>query len=330
MVQPEVARPPFGVLDDRCPRLAVIMHNRAHGWQGAPEQIVHTSAQVGMYDTAEAMKWKPYHQCLTILPRILSCTSALPSRQLVAYYKLLLRGVHVEAGLANKEYMVLLNRHKRGRGEELEPIPLEDVPEGNNDCIIFRHARRPVKRQILDPLLLNGLLAAQSDLEAAVIPSRYLRHQHPGWPCPRSRPTLEEVPLQTASLARRRLPLQMALLLGPGRAVPLARRGFRPNGLPDWTAALWLLGTTSTPSPESSTRIGSFAVRGTRAREDRALKQRGNYRGLSRLVVPSGPWLCYTRGCPWTAIQAARTTLSLRTCQQLLHMRTHRGPSWRR
>ena len=121
------------------------MHNRAHGWQGAPEQIVHTSAQVGMYDTAEAMKWKPYHQCLTILPRILSCTSALPSRQLVAYYKLLLRGVHVEAGLANKEYMVLLNRHKRGRGEELEPIPLEDGPEGNNDGIIVPARKKASK-----------------------------------------------------------------------------------------------------------------------------------------------------------------------------------------
>ena len=134
---PELARPPYGVLDDRCPTLAVIIHNKAHGWTGVPRQIVHTSTDIGVYDSVEAIKWKPYHQCLAVVGRTMSLTTSMPSRELVAYYKLLLRGVKVEAGQANKDYLILLNQNKRRRNEAVDLLPLADeVPQGNDDGII--------------------------------------------------------------------------------------------------------------------------------------------------------------------------------------------------
>jgi len=82
----------------------------------------------------------------------------MPSRELVAYYKLLLRGVQVEAGQSNKQYLLLLNQNKRRRNEDVELIPLADeVPQGNADGIIVParpkapskkshplHVRRPI------------------------------------------------------------------------------------------------------------------------------------------------------------------------------------------
>jgi len=134
---PERARPPFGVLDDRCPTLAVIAHNRAHGWISVQHRVTHTTTAIGECDSAEAIKWKGYHQCLAIIQRTLPLTSTMPSRELVGYYKLLLRGVAVEPGLPNKDYIVMLNKNKRKRNEELEPIPLEDgVVEGNDDGVM--------------------------------------------------------------------------------------------------------------------------------------------------------------------------------------------------
>ena len=136
---PTRARPPFGVLDDRCPTLAVIYHNNAHGWQSVPHKVVHESLAIGNYDAAEAMQWKGYHQCLAQIAKTMTLTTRLPSREYVAYYKVLLRGIKVEAGLDNKHYVQLLNNSKRKRGEELEMIPLEDapaIPLGGSDGII--------------------------------------------------------------------------------------------------------------------------------------------------------------------------------------------------
>ena len=134
--RPERASPPFAVLDDRCPTLAVIAHNRKNGWISVPRSIVHTDATIGQFYSAEAIKWKVYHQCLAVIDKTMALTTVMPSREVVAYYKLLLRGVRVEAGRPNKEYLELLNTSKRGKGEELEPIPLDEGDEGNDDGVI--------------------------------------------------------------------------------------------------------------------------------------------------------------------------------------------------
>ena len=135
--QPERARPPFGVLDDRCPTLSVIYHNISNGWKGVRGRVTHTTPAIGEFDEAEAIKWKGYHQCLAQIGKTLTLTSAMPSRELVAYYKLLLRNVKTEPGLTNKEYIVLLNKNKRLHNEDIELIPLEDgVLDGGEDGIM--------------------------------------------------------------------------------------------------------------------------------------------------------------------------------------------------
>ena len=96
------------------------------------------------------MKWKPYHQCLTRLGRTLELTTSMPSREYVGYYKLLLRGVKVEAGQTNKAYAVLLNEAKKHRYEELEPIPVEEGLEpGNADgIIVLGPPQRPAPKRV--------------------------------------------------------------------------------------------------------------------------------------------------------------------------------------
>jgi len=105
---PVTAVPPYNVLDDRCPTLKIIQHNLRKGWTAVRHRVRHTSLAIGDYDIEEAERWKGYHQCVAALPRCLPLTGELPSRGLVAYYQLLLRGVPTTPDLPNKAYMLVL------------------------------------------------------------------------------------------------------------------------------------------------------------------------------------------------------------------------------
>ena len=113
LMDPVRAAIPYGVLDDRCPTLAIVHHNINKGWRPVDGKVTHTSTAIGAFDGAEAIKWKPHHQCLAIMDKVMPLTSSLPSRQLVNYYRLLLRGVPAEAGESNKTYTLALNQQKR-------------------------------------------------------------------------------------------------------------------------------------------------------------------------------------------------------------------------
>ena len=117
-----------GVLDDKCPTLAIIYHLKGKGW--IPEKALqdHTTPQIGRFDCVEATKFKNYFQVLAVLERCLPLTSHIPSRQCMAFYRCLLRGLRVEPGDTAKSYTLVINADKRRRGQMTELLPLEDIP----------------------------------------------------------------------------------------------------------------------------------------------------------------------------------------------------------
>ena len=80
------------IMDASCPTFAIMYHLEAHGWKPVGRHIVHDQAAPLLYDAREATKFKFYLQCVASLSDCLKLSSALPSRQPVADYKLLLRG----------------------------------------------------------------------------------------------------------------------------------------------------------------------------------------------------------------------------------------------
>ena len=81
---------------------------KKRGWRPVDHVARHTTAEVGEFDGAETIRYKAYYQCVATVSRCLELTSQLPSCQPIAYYKLLQKGVCVEAGRPAREYQVAL------------------------------------------------------------------------------------------------------------------------------------------------------------------------------------------------------------------------------
>jgi len=126
-------------MDAKCPVLKLIWHLKGLGWEPRADTVVHESMVIGAFDCQEAMKFKTYFQCLCTLGEVLERTSKLPSRQPIAYYRLLLRGIDAEPYGSSKDCMVVLNRDLRRRGKQIEIPALEDepvAPPPSSDIII--------------------------------------------------------------------------------------------------------------------------------------------------------------------------------------------------
>ena len=133
------------IMDASCPTFAVIMHLRRQGWKPVDRHVVHDRATPLCYDGCEATKFKFYLQCVASLGDCLGLSSALPSRQPVAYYRLLLRGERAEPYGVAKDYQLLLNQSLRRKGALIEMPALADVPAAlaltdDPDGIICGHA----------------------------------------------------------------------------------------------------------------------------------------------------------------------------------------------
>ena len=72
------------------------------------------------FDVREPLRFKPYLLVLVELERCLRLTSAVPSREPLKFYHLLLLGVRVQPGLGHKHYLAIR------AGQDDEPAPLED------------------------------------------------------------------------------------------------------------------------------------------------------------------------------------------------------------
>jgi len=178
---PVLCKPPYGVLEDKCPTLAVVKHNFAHGWKAVHRRIDHTQAIVGDCDASEAIKFKQYHQCLATLSHCLQFTSYMPSRQCQNYYRCLLRGIKAEPNLSSKSYAALLNKDAVTNGGALaiedgladDAIPIDDLPHiglwtmvmafsFHSLSVIFRHLSWSAR---VCPELALWLLVIQAALE---------------------------------------------------------------------------------------------------------------------------------------------------------------------
>ena len=138
----------FDVLDDRCPTYAIMSHLKRKGWKvkGTPGRAVHTTAAITDFDCQEAIKFKAYYQVLAKIPACMPLTTSIPSRECIGFYRLLLRGIKTEPGLAAKTYQLAINADRKARGKVIEPLPLEDAPLGPQDpdgIIIPRPAPKP-------------------------------------------------------------------------------------------------------------------------------------------------------------------------------------------
>ena len=124
------AKPPYDMLDPRCPALCVKFELENRGWIPVANHVTHMkdNMKVLQYFGKEAMKMKVYYQVLLDLGTSLRYCARIPSTEPVKFYELILRGVHVEAGQSNKIYVALMNKDKGKKGEDQEPLPIQAAP----------------------------------------------------------------------------------------------------------------------------------------------------------------------------------------------------------
>ena len=140
----------YNVLDDRCPALAIIWHLRHKGWQAVDRRVVHETPAILNFDCQEAVKFKSYYQVLCVLEEALRHSSTVPSRECVAYYQTLLRGLNAEPGGAAKSYQLIMNENRKKRGRPMQLVPLEDAEtplplpgQGDPDGILLPQPEAP-------------------------------------------------------------------------------------------------------------------------------------------------------------------------------------------
>ena len=124
------ALPPMPLTDPKCPTLALVGALHQKGWDSHKGIVRHTELlAVGKrapYDGRESPKQKFYYQALLSLPRCLPLSGGcIPSQEPQAFYRLLLRGDRVVAGLGNKHYVQVWNS-KRGLDKK-DILAIEDV-----------------------------------------------------------------------------------------------------------------------------------------------------------------------------------------------------------
>ena len=135
-------------LDPKCPTLPICWALKALKWQGVEKKIVHVSADIGEFDSYEAVKAKTYFQVLYKLKDCIRLASSIPSRQPVLFYSLLLLGQRVEPGLGCRRYKELykaLMASGKAPVLELEDIPDDIVPEPlpDNDDVVVPYGDEP-------------------------------------------------------------------------------------------------------------------------------------------------------------------------------------------
>ena len=102
-------------MDPKCPTVCIAWDLKKRKWNAVERRCDHTTDAITSYDAFEAVKLKSYYQVLLVLPRCLTQTSHVVSREPVLFYKLLLAGVTVEPGLSNKDYNILWDKHLKTR-----------------------------------------------------------------------------------------------------------------------------------------------------------------------------------------------------------------------
>ena len=126
---PYLARPRFPIEDERCPTLALVRHLKQVGWIPRAKFIEHTvvpgPADHGEFDSREAVRMKYYYRALIELAKCLPLTDQrMPSQHPVAYYKLLLRGMHAVPDQTAKQYTLTYNRSVKDNKKKGALLPL--------------------------------------------------------------------------------------------------------------------------------------------------------------------------------------------------------------
>jgi len=125
---PHLARPHMALTDKDCPVITLIQQLKRAGWIVSESAVVHANTRVGLFDGAEATRFRGYYQCLLNLPKVLTLTKELPSRAPMAYYTLLLRGIPAMPYQSAHYYQCIVNTELRKKGKIAELLPLPDVP----------------------------------------------------------------------------------------------------------------------------------------------------------------------------------------------------------
>ena len=146
------AQPDIPIMSPKCPVLSIIQHCKRRGWRPTSARVVHTTEAIGDFDCQEAIKFREYLQCVASLPSCIPLTPEMPSRQPIAYYRLLLRGMRAVPNESAKTYQLALNTDLRKRGKQVELLPLEDavgepLEDDDPDGIVVPGAARIPKAQ---------------------------------------------------------------------------------------------------------------------------------------------------------------------------------------
>ena len=129
-----LARPPYAIMDAKCPVFKIIAHLKSVGWRAVTGHRVHTPSSALEYDCAAAPKFRSYFQCLCTLSNVLPLTSsAMPSRQPIAYYASLLQGLHVEPYQGAQVYQLALKEHCKKHGVLDRSVHPAIADFGNHD-----------------------------------------------------------------------------------------------------------------------------------------------------------------------------------------------------
>ena len=138
----ELARPIFGLEDERCPVLTLSQELLDRGWTRAKGLVTHRDPADHTFDGrfATRMRWyfrALFHGLETCMPL---AGGAMPSQHPVAFYRLLVAGVAVGPGLRAKEYMAMLNDRRRRQGLAALALPPHEadppLPAPGNDGVI--------------------------------------------------------------------------------------------------------------------------------------------------------------------------------------------------
>ena len=278
---PGSAEPVLALTDAACPTHMVVRELRNRGWKSLNRQLTHTTANSTtlICNNNGGVRIKFYLQCLVDLDRSLTLTSALPTHQPQAYYRLLLMGKMTEPYLGDKAYKALV----AGRdvpaiadapGPEL-PAPAPVAALGGGDEMVLPRRRRA-----------RAVVPAVLDLEPAP-PSPESPVAHPEPPPPKAKASAPAPPppapvVVIPAAAAKGIAIPAAAGAGPGPevdevVVPRRRRANakpKPKARPKATDAVdggEILYQVYTPpdEPEYSNWILTWTTEGRRYQKKR-------------------------------------------------------------
>ena len=142
------AVPRFALTDERCPVLAIIRALEDKGWVGDNRIVCHTD-QTLTYDGRHCNRMRFYYTVLLFALKVCLPLSSgrIPFMEPGAYYRLLLKGVSVDAGLPATEYVALLNAKRINK----TPLTLKDFGDD------------PPEPDALDDVHADGVILADEE-----------------------------------------------------------------------------------------------------------------------------------------------------------------------